>query len=270
MSLVVDLKARVFGEDDKAYRIFPGVRYRHYDIMSKLGVVFLDYPGLPLSSGGHYGRTDEVKEAIVRGERYADVAYRKSDRVAEMMADVASQDLSNTRWSRRREQALSWINGLYHEIAAGDLVVLPGPIGYRDDEARPTLVGEVISGTERWKEGPGAYANAGLLVRRVRWLAEIDERDLDHRTYRSLRTQNALISMRAELLRPVLGAAYQNVIVNGDFLARFQTTGAEFNARESYHFQAFVLAVVEAYSRRSEADVTRQLDDSIYAMAAVP
>lgn len=268
MSLVVDLKARVFGEDDKAYRIFPGVRYRHYDIMSKLGVVFLDYPGLPLSSGGHYGRTDEVKEAIVRGERYADVAYRKSDRVAEMMADVASQDLSNTRWSRRREQALSWINGLYHEIAAGDLVVLPGPIGYRDDEARPTLVGEVISGTERWKEGPGAYANAGLLVRRVRWLAEIDERDLDHRTYRSLRTQNALISMRAELLRPVLGAAYQNVIVNGDFLARFQTTGAEFNARESYHFQAFVLAVVEAYSRRSEADVTRQLDDSIYAMAA--
>ncbi|GHF59643.1 hypothetical protein GCM10017056_33810 [Seohaeicola zhoushanensis] len=184
------------------------------------------------------------------------------------MAEVAALDLGNTRWSKRRELALGWINGLYHEVKAGDLVVLPGPIGPKDNEVRNTLVGEVFGLPERWREAPEPYASAGLLVRRVRWLAEIDERDLDGRTYRSLRTQNALISMRADLLRPVLGAAYQNVIVNGDFLARFQTTGLEFNARESYHFQAFVLAVVEAFSRRSEEGVTDKLQESIYAMAA--
>ncbi|MFD2855373.1 hypothetical protein ACFSZS_12220 [Seohaeicola zhoushanensis] len=122
--------------------------------MKDFGVVFLDYPGLPLPSGTSYPRSEHTKEAIVRGERYAEVAYRSSDRVGELMAEVAALDLGNTRWSKRRELALGWINGLYHEVKAGDLVVLPGPIGPKDNEVRNTLVGEVFGLPERWRRRP--------------------------------------------------------------------------------------------------------------------
>jgi hypothetical protein len=105
-----------------------------------------------------------------------------------------------------------------------------------------------------------------MLVRRVNWLAEIDERDLDVRTLATLRTPNPLVLVRADQLRPVLGAAYKNVVVNDEFLARFVTSGEDV-AREAFHFQAFVLATVEAYRRRT-SEQPIPFVDSIYKVAA--
>ncbi|MCF7725738.1 hypothetical protein [Sulfitobacter sp. M22] len=268
MPAIIDIRARVFTADDHAYRLFPGVSYKHFAAMRDLNVVFLDYPGLPMPPPEGFKQGDYEKEMIVRGSLYASVAYRNDDLVKERMAEIASRDLSSTRWSRNRQLALSWINALYHSAKIGDLIVVPGPLNRRGEEDdTKTLIGEITTGPVRLVEANDErYRNAGLLVRRIRWLSEIDDRDLDHRTSRSLRTQNALVSLPVSALRPVLGAAYKNVIVDGDFLARFITQGAEFTARESYHFQAFVLAVVEAYSR-IEKD-SSDLPDSIYAMAA--
>lgn len=269
MSATVDIKARVFGLDDQAYRLFPGNSYKHYNVMKEAGVVFLDYPGLPIPPKTGFEKDDFSKESIVRGELLASVAYRTDDHVGELMSEISKRDLSRSRWSKKRQLALSWINALYSDATAGTLVVVPGPLNRRGEDDEPkTLVGEIVGAPERfnWASEP-RYQRAGLLGRRVRWLNEIDERDLDYKASRALRTQNALVSLPAHTLRPVLGAAYKNVILDGEFLARFVTRRQEFTARESYHFQAFVLAVVEANGRyRSGSDV--KLPDSIYAMAA--
>ena len=268
LSAIIDIRARVFTRDDHAYRLFPGVSYKHYNVMRDEGIVFLDYPGLPIPPREGFAQGDYEKEMIVRGALYASVAYRNDDNVPELMAEIGRRDLSGTRWSRKRQLALGWINALYHQAKVGDLVVVPGPLNRRgEDEDTKTLVGEIVSTPQRLTRAKESrYSNAGLLVRRVRWLSEIDERNLDYKTSRSLRTQNALVSLPAHTLRPVLGAAYKNVIIDDDFLARFVTRGEEFTARESYHFQAFVLAVVEAYGR-IHGDAS-DLPDSIYAIAA--
>lgn len=269
MTAKIDIRARVFGADDHAYRIFPGTSYRHYDAMKDHSLVFLDYPGLPFPGETGYEKDDDMRKSIIRGEQYARVVYRNSDRVGEMMQEIANQDLERTRWSKKRELALAWVNALYHRIGEGDLIVVPAPINrFSDDEMPKTMVGEVSGPTFRWQPADiEKYSRASLLARRVRWLSEIDDRDLDVRTLRSLRTQNALVRLRAENLRPVLGAAYKNVILDDEYLARFVTTGPEFDARESYHFQAFVLAIVEAYRKRGLPEAAEKID-SIYAMAA--
>lgn len=268
MNVEVDIRARTFGKDDRAYRLFPGIGYRHFEAMKENSVVFLDYPGLPAPSKSGFPKDDISKDAIIRGERRAQVAYRSREQAAARLADIALEDLSNTRWSQRRDLALTWLNGLYHTAKTGDLIILPAPTrGIFDEDGAKTLIGEIISEPVRWRQdAPEKYALANLLVRRVKWLAEVDERDLDHRTARSLRTQNALVSLNAANLRPVLGAAYKNVVIDGDFLARFVTHGHEFDARESYHFQAFVLAVAEAHRRFREGE--REFSNSIYAVAA--
>ncbi len=268
MSLKVNIRARTFDESDRAYRLFPGIGYRHYDVMKEHSVVFLDFPGLPAPGSKGYPKDDISKEAIIKGERRAQVAYRTLDHAQARFAEIERQDLSNTRWSGRRELALGWINGLYHTAKIGDLIILPAPTrGIFDGDGAKTLIGEITGDPLRWsREVPDGYRLAGLMVRKVKWLAEIDERDLDHRTARSLRTQNALVSLNAASLRPVLGAAYKNVVIDGDFLARFITNGEEFDARESYHFQAFVLAVAEAHRRYLEGG--DMLTKSLYAVAA--
>ncbi|GGG77413.1 hypothetical protein GCM10011415_27890 [Salipiger pallidus] len=268
MTPLIDIQARVFGEDDSAYRVFPGGSYRHYEAMHEHGLVFLDFPAIPFPATDGFKETDDIREAIVRAELYASVVYRNSDNVPELMAEISSRDLTKTRWSKRRKLALSQLNGLYNEMKIGDLVVVPAPLNsFTKEEAPRTLVGEVVSDVERWTEPTEKYQKAALLVRRVKWLSEVDERDLDVRTLRALRTQNALVRLPADSLRPVLGAAYQNVIIDGEFLARFTTAGEDFTARESYHFQAFVLAIVEAFRAKGDAEAA-ELAESIYAIAA--
>lgn len=87
------------------------------------------------------------------------------------------------------------------------------------------------------------------LIRRVRWLAEVDETELDPKVAVGLRTQNALTTMRARSFERVLGAAYKNIVLGDEFLARFVTADEDFTAFESYHFNAFVMAVVAACRR---------------------
>lgn len=268
MAAVVDVKVRVFSANDKAYRVFPGSRYRHYDAMRENGVVFIDAPGIRLPAAGQpFPKDDRTRADIARSERMAAAAYRHD--AAERLAELAGEDFTRSRWSKRRELTLGWLNGLYHEANIGDLVIVPAPMGaFHDAEGRRTLVGEIIGNPVRWdRNAPEEYRRAGLLVRHVRWLEEIDERELDSRTLRSLRTQNALVSLSAEALRPVLGAAYKNVLVDGVHLARFITERDEFTSRESFHFQAFVLAVVEAYQRLDNGDRT-PFQNSIYQIAS--
>lgn len=270
MVLVVDLKVREFSEDDSAWRLFPGVGYRHFDTMEEYGRVFLEYSDLPLPEQTGFEDDRQVLNAIVKGQRKASIHLRGGDDVGRLVAEIEAEDIQAIRWSQARRLTLGWINGLYSTAKVGDLVLLPGP-GWRksgDQWAfRSSLVGEIVGPAERWSQwGPDNYLSANLLTRRVNWLAKIDESDLPHGTTLAMRTQNALVKLPVTNLERILGAAYRNVLVDGEWLARFTTSNADFKAHESFHFQAFVMAVVAAYQRAQDGGP--EFTESIYEIAS--
>lgn len=74
--------------------------------------------------------------------------------------------------------------------------------------------------------------------------------------------------MRARSFERVLGAAYKNVVIGDEFLARFVTDNPAFTAFENFHFNAFVMAVVAACRKVENGEQAWQDQRSIYDIAA--
>lgn len=251
MAITIDIKTRVFDDDDHAYRLFPGQGYRHFKEMKDNSIVFLDNPGIPLPGQTGYQETQGILEEIAKSEEKKPLVNANGDNLRADLATIDARDFSGSRWGPKRALIRGWLNALYHDAKIGDLIVVPSPGIVRNEagdlEKAYTMIGEIVSEPERWTRAYPANIFLGrYVVRRVRWLAQVNELELDPQVAQILRTQNALISMPAKAFERVLGAAYKNVVMGDEFLARFVTTNAEFTAFESYHFNAFVMAVVAA------------------------
>ena len=273
MGIEIDIKTRVFDDEDRAYRLFPGQGYRHYRTMQENSVVFRDNPGLSLPGITGYNKSDAMLTEIARSEDKQPYVNANSENLEAELRALDEKDYTGIRWSKRRELSLGWLNALYSQASIGDLVVVPSPGIIRNAEGEwekaYTLVGEIISEPERWNGGNSPkYARGRYIVRRVRWLAEVNELELDVNTQLGLRTQNALITIRARAFERVLGAAYKNIVLGDEYLARFVTTNPEFTAFENYHFNAFVMAVVAACRKIENNEGAWEDTRSIYDIAA--
>lgn len=273
MSIVIDIKTRVFDDEDIAYRLFPGQGYRHFKAMKDHSVVFLDNPGIPLPGRNGYDKDDVTLQAIARSEEKQSLINANSDNLDAELRAVDEKDFSNARWGSKRDLNRGWLNALYHRARIGDLVVVPSPGIIKDDDGEwvrvKTLVGEIVGNPERWdRNGPANLLQGRYVVRRVKWLAQISEADLDPKVAVALRTQNALTALRARSFERVLGAAYKNIVLGEEFLARFITNDEAFTAFESYHFNAFVMAVVAACRRVDSGEEPYADGLSIYDIAA--
>lgn len=273
MGIVIDIKTRVFDEDDRAFRLFPGQGYRYFREMKDNSVIFLDNPGFPLPGPNGYDKSQQILESIARSEEKQPFVNANSDNLQAEMAALDTKDFSSSRWGKKRELTLGWLNGLYNDAKVGDLVVVPSPGIIKNDEGKfekaYTMVGEIVGEPERWtRENPRNLFLGQYVVRRVRWLAEVNELELDPQVAVALRTQNALIAMRARSFERVLGAAYKNIVIGEEFLARFVTDNPEFTAFENFHFNAFVMAVVAACRKVENGEETWQNGQSIYDIAA--
>lgn len=274
MGIVIDLKTRVFDPNDVAYRLFPGMGYRHFLAMKQHSRVFLDAPYFPMPSKVGYEKEDSALTAIVRSEAMEPVVSANAESMSDELEGLSKEQFSNARWGSRRELFLGWVNGLYHHAKIGDLIVVPGPGLLEDNEGNLqrgySLVGEIVGEPERWTEGGPENLLAGrYLTRRVRWLTEINELELDAKAAISLRTPNALIQLRARVFERALGAAYKNIVIDGEFLARFVIDNEEFTAFENFHFNAFVMAVVAACRKIENDGVEVPEGASIYDLAAL-
>lgn len=76
MGIVIDIKTRVFDEDDAAYRLFPGQGYRYFREMKDNSIVFLDNPGIPLPGDNGYEKTPDMLEHIARSEESRRLSMR--------------------------------------------------------------------------------------------------------------------------------------------------------------------------------------------------
>lgn len=270
MPTVVDIKTKKFGTTDRAWRLFPGVGYRHYEVMLEYNRVFLDYPHLPFPGTAEVSQDNYAISDLAKSMALAPIAFSRSDSIDERLRETNQGDYSRSRWTQRRRLALGWIRGLYQTAKVGDIVVVPGP-GYRRNEEgeyelRPTLIGEIVGETERWtEEGPKEYVDARLLTRRVRWFRGATEDQLSVRTVNLLRTQNALVAMPRDELEGVLGAAYKNVVTETETLARFTTTNRDFRSYDALQFLVFVQGVSAAI--RTAREGGHLADSSIFEIA---
>lgn len=267
MTLKIDLRAKVITEESVVWRLFPGENYKFYDVMRKYSQIFLQYYDAPFPINGKYEESDQLLQVIAKGEAQTNAAIRGDN---EKISELSKEE--KLVWSQARKLKKGWLEGLYCNAKIGDLVLLPGP-GWRkvdDDkwEMQPTLVGEITGGTKRWaNNGPESYLSAKLLTREVRWLSDVKDHELPDTTIRSLRTQNALVKLRADNLDRVISAAYKNVIVKNEILTQFVTTNPEFKSTESFHFQSFVMAIVAAYEKVIDDGILDQTK-SIYDIAS--
>jgi hypothetical protein len=273
LGIVIDIKTRVFDEEDLAFRLFPGRGYRHFKAMKDHSIVFLDNPHIPLPGQKGYEKSDEVLQAIARSEEMQPLINADNESLEAQLKELQNRDFSSSRWSKKRQLNLGWLNGLYSDAKIGDLIVVPSPGIIKNEggdfEKAYTLVGEIIGDPEVWfNRGPSNLLLGRYVVRRVRWLANVNELELDPKVAATLRTQNALISMRARSFERVLGAAYKNIVIGEEFLARFVTDNPEFTAFENFHFNAFVMAVVAACRKVENRELGWPNRQSIYDIAA--
>lgn len=270
MSVTVDIKAKRFGAADQAWRLFPGVGYRHYEVMREYSRVFIDLPVLPALPRGEISKDTFPISDLARSMSLAPLVFRTDDKAADRVDELKSSDFGGARWSQRRSVALGWIKALYRTASIGDIVVVPGP-GYRKNEEgelelKPSLIGEIVGETERWTEnGPQQYTSARLLTRRVRWFPDAQEDQLSAKTALLLRTQNALIAMPKDELEGVLGAAFKNVVTDDETIARFTTKNLDFRSYDAHQFLAFVQAVTAALKAAKEGE--ELVHQSVYEIA---
>ncbi len=209
----------------------------------------------------------------MRSEQTARMSWDSSTHIFEDLNsdDVSPSDLFS--WSKRRKQMLRWLNSLHHEAKTRDLIIVPSR-GYTTDNQghfveMNTLIGEIAGRNRRWfPQSTSRFYPRSYIVRDVRWITTINEFEMHKQTVVSLRTQNAIIPLDPAHLYPVLGEAYQNVSIGDEYFSRFLTSGSAFDANESFHFQAFCMAVVAALSEREEVTDLFTDGKSIYDIAA--
>ena len=255
----IDIKTRVFTSRDRAFRLFPGASYRYFEAMRDHSLVFLEIPGLDRPGEGGYPESPETLRMLAKSE------YVRAGRVFEPV------DLDRARWGSKRRQNLAWANRLYHEMQRGDMIVLSSPQFVKDEHGEwvkgRSLIGEISGRPRSWNRAPARLRDLDFLVRSVKWLGEVDELELDRRSYMALRTQNPLIVLPASSFEKAIGAAHSNVLFEDHYLTRFHTAEETFTAFESFHFNAFTMAVAaayECYKNGGEFDP----DASIYEIAA--
>ena len=66
LTVTIDLKARKFGANETAWRLFPGASYRHYDTIRQQNKIFLDLPFLPLVSGAALEKSTDLLKTVSR------------------------------------------------------------------------------------------------------------------------------------------------------------------------------------------------------------
>ncbi|WP_156799314.1 hypothetical protein [Oceanicola granulosus] len=233
-------------------------------------MVFLEFPNLPfVTSDSRLEKSPRTASTLARSIHLASFVYRTGSDAELRLAEEEERDFSNARWSKKRSLARGWVNALYAEARVGDVVVVPGP-GHRkmaDGSWKlfPTLIGEIVGETERWAGAPYPYSQGRLLTRRVRWIPDAHEGQLSPRLALALRTQNALVRLPAGELEQVLGAAFKNVVLKNETLARFLTSNPEFHSYENYHFLSFIQATCAAF--RSAEQRSELVGNSIFEIA---
>ena len=111
--------------------------------------------------------------------------------------------------------------------------------------------------------------NTHYLIRRVKWVGKVDERELDYRVQSNLRTRNPLVVLPTRSFEKSLNAAHPNMKIEDQFYVRFLTKRDTFSAFDNLYFHTFIMAVASIYQRLKDGrSPLVDENESIYDIAA--
>jgi hypothetical protein len=242
----IDLRARIVPDTLRVWRLFPGRDYRFVDDFRQQGVVFLDFPGLPLPDGPLNETPDDLAERILISNALAEWCYLV-DR-----ADISERDLlprpstnPNDYKEKRRPRNLAIdkgaIMGLFGQPAKGDLVVVPLPIS-----TRQVLVGEFVHAPDRRvTASSNRYKAVGMVARQVRWFDPVNEMALSERVSEIIRRPNPFVSFDIRLYREIFDHSFGTYVDKDGFTAKFNTNSQVFTAGDNFNFMLLAEAVAK-------------------------
>ena len=252
----------------------------------------MDFPGIPMPGSHGYSKSNSILESLVRAEMRSPIVGKyirnhesrmargqaahipEIDDLRTELEQLEEEAVGDSIWSQKREMTRGWLSTLYSVVRIGDLVLIPSPLRTARDANGMlvhsyTMIGKVTSTPMRFVARENhLISTAKFLVRRVDWLADVDERDLPYSIIKLLRTSNALISLRASTLYRAIGTAYSNSIIGNQYFARFTTSNSTFTTDQNFNFSAFAMAAVVAHKLTKSRELSTLDARSVYDIAA--
>jgi hypothetical protein len=230
----VDIRTRIVAENHNVVIARPGSDYRLYFDFLEGRVVGPELPSLFLEGEKIDPRADDMGARVQRAKE-----RKKWHRNGGQIGSSPSLDLneyaeySSSQSIRQLERVVRY----YFESAKrGDLVVVP-PKSFAGD----AQVGEFIDDPSQgvlWN--CRFFLGDPLPVRRVKWLGQLNKRDLPAKTIDTLRKPTAFFLLEKSLRSPIYRTAYRNYhLASGEFTSIFDVTTPDFNTRHGSVVNAF-------------------------------
>ncbi len=244
--LEIDIATRVVGAAEDIYIVRPGAEFALYDDFIAKEHVFLDFPGFGLSPDQNFPEKDPARQMATRSIAVRD--WHLAKRAGQEPNRNLNAYARSTK-GRRVGRYVSGIKRLNYEMPTGTIIVVPGPQIFSD-----VLIGE-ISGP-RTAVTVEAYPNETLLARPVKWLARRPKAKFTQEFVEKLKTRNPITLLDRSLREEVLRAGYGQYVIGDLFVARLETTSADFSTLDDYDIQTLInfaagaiLAYEEGYDK---------------------
>lgn len=249
MSLKVDLRTHMFNDDLRLYKLFPGKRYKFYELIRSERLAILDVRNL-----GDLGVDPATwaDEAVLRH-----ISDDRAQRRIEGGLD-AEVDIDRTQGDKA---VRSLLRSLFFEARRGDLVLVPGR-GYDSD----VLVGQLTEEPGNLRRIQAADRNGALneyFGRKLNWIGSVEKRHLGRDLTKRLQSQVATFELRREYIDEVLKLALDSYVYDGQYVVKFKTQKDVFTPKDNFLTSVW-LELIEVLDDAERNNLAFAPEKSIY------
>ncbi|TPL51616.1 hypothetical protein [Mesorhizobium sp. B2-4-6] len=253
--IAVDIRTRFLRDDQRCYIMFPGDGYRYYSTMRDDSVVFLEIPGFPFEPNEDLRKVKDLVQRVVLSDRIAE--WHREGRPKDKLPPRTVKELGRHRVTRARQQFAGLVRGFFHQVRAGDIIIVP-PQNFDDD----VLFGEVIDDKISFAYAP-QFPKERIPVRKVRWKARVSRNQIPLWLERKIPSPNPLRQIENIYFEEIFDLMYERYFYNGNFVCKFNVKSQEFSSLDNFLFQQIVLYAAALHENNQEGNIKNVKSTSI-------
>lgn len=230
-----DVRMRFIDEETRCYILFPGRGYTHYFDMDAEGIVYLDFPGIPLKKAESIDQivdwearitvSDRIRRWFAQGQDLTDLPPR------------TTRELGNFRSSQRKRLFAGLLKSFFLDIKKGDVIVVPPA-----EQDGDVLFGEIIDIAEDFIRHKHPYFSGETVpARRVRWVSRVKRRDVPRWLDAKLPSPNPLRLIGRSYYAHIFDLAYERYHYLDKYVCKFHVSSQHFDALTNLDLQQFIL-----------------------------
>lgn len=233
MEVDVNIHTKRITPEMRVFVARPGAKYRFFERFIEANFVGPDLPGLDLPPFDDIAEVDDLEARVRRS-----VEYRRYFMQGDRDKDAPESELAEyERLSvdRATSQFLRLVRAYFHNIQAGDLVVVPS-MNFKG----MANIGEFVGAPNRVETlGTQIYGDMPLSGRRVKWLGAIERAKLPAQTLDALQKPTSLFLLPRAAWPTIFRRAYGSYLWDGEYGSRFEITADRYQTTDDFYIQAF-------------------------------